>query len=94
MKIGHLFSIFNPQITQTRLPLRARPPAKPNGFTGEAAWGTSGQVSQIFLPVRVRTQTGVGYWVKFLDPCWYFFLAERHRSGRGVWLPEMPRATL
>ena len=28
---------------QTRLPLRARPPAK----QGEAAWGTSGQVTQI-----------------------------------------------
>ena len=29
---------------QTRLPLRARPPAK----QGEAAWGTSGQVTQMF----------------------------------------------
>jgi len=35
--------IKGPQITQTRLPLQARPPAK----QGEAAWGTSGQVTLI-----------------------------------------------
>ena len=27
------------------------------------------QIAQIFLPVRVRTQTGVSYWVKFPKPC-------------------------
>jgi len=35
--------IKGPQISQTRLPLQARPPAK----QGEAAWGTSGQVTRI-----------------------------------------------
>jgi len=38
----------DPQIPQTRLPLRARPPAK----QGEAAWGTSGQVTQTCPPLE------------------------------------------
>ncbi len=42
-----LLLTLSPQIPQARLPLQARQPAKPNGFTGEAAWGTSGQVAQI-----------------------------------------------
>ena len=42
-KIGNRKGELGPQISQTRLPLQARPPAK----QGEAAWGTSGQVTRI-----------------------------------------------
>jgi hypothetical protein len=52
------YSIFEASV-QARLPLQARPPAKPARLSpeaqpmadgqGEAAWGTSGQVAPLIL---------------------------------------------